>query len=183
MHVVQTITAIHDRYLPASPGRQTTIEVYHWSRAAALFNRKLSTLSTPLQPPDRDVLWATAALLGVTAFALVEASTPEEARPLKSPEHSDLEWLRMCEGKKTIWNFADPLRYDSVFHTVADELRAMVALTSCEIGGIPSAFIHIYGLNDSLTAGNNPYHTTVHKLAPLLHIECVQSTIPRLSHS
>jgi hypothetical protein len=129
--------------------------------------------------PDRDAICATAALLDVIAFALVEASTPEEAWPLKSPGHSDLEWLRMCEGKKTIWKFADPLRYNSVFHTVADELRAIVTPTSCEIGGIPSAFIHVYGLNNLLTAENNPYHSTAHDLAPLLHIECVQSNIPR----
>jgi hypothetical protein len=75
---------------------------------------------------------------------LVEGSTPEEAWPLKSPEHSDLEWLKMCEAKKTVWKFADPLGYDSVFHAVTDELRAMVIPTSFGIEGIPSAFIPFF---------------------------------------
>src|SRR5438874_2536460 len=113
MHIVQTITAIHDRYLSATPNARPTIaEAYHWSRAAALFNQKLST---PIQPRERDALWATAALLGVIAFALVEASTPEEAWPLKRPAPSDLEWLRMSCGKKVVLNVAQPLRPDSVF--------------------------------------------------------------------
>jgi len=177
MHVVQTITAIHDRYLSASPARETAAEVYHWSRAASLFNQKLSTLSMPLQPPDRDALWATAALLSVIAFSMINASTPEEAWPLNG--HSDLEWLRMCGGKNIIWKIAGPLRYNSVFHTVVDELRAMVNPTSCGIEGLPSPFIKLYDLGDSSTAENNPYHTAVHSLAPLLHIECSQATTPR----
>jgi hypothetical protein len=85
----------------------------------------------------------------------------------------------MCEGKKTIWKFADSLGYDSVFHAVAEELRAMVTPTSCGIKSIPSAFIPLCGLDDSSTTKNNPYHTTMHDLAPLLHIKCVQSTLPK----
>jgi hypothetical protein len=131
----------------------------------------------PLEPPDRDALWATAALLGVIAFSLIDASTPEEAWPLNG--HSELEWLRMCLGKNVIWKIADPLRYGSVFNTVADELKAMVTPTSCGIEGVPSAFIKLYDLGGSSTAENNPYHAAVHSFAPLLHIECVQSSIPR----
>ncbi|KAK9235144.1 hypothetical protein V1525DRAFT_348901 [Lipomyces kononenkoae] len=175
MHSVQTITAIHDRYLSASPARHTPTEVYHFSRAAALLNRKLSTA---VQPSDRDAICATAALLGVIAFSCVEASTPEEAWPLKTSAHSDLDWLRMLEGKNTIWKAADPMRLDSsVFRTLDHEL-SFPASTSFGIEGIPSAFIQVYDLDHTSTAENNPYHAAVHTLAPLLHIECVQSTIP-----
>jgi hypothetical protein len=97
MHAILAVTATHDRYLntPAA-GRRTVPETYHRSQCAALFNRKLSQ---PIQPQDRDPLWATAAFLGIIALSSVEASTPEEAWPLKTSEPSDLEWLRMSEGR------------------------------------------------------------------------------------
>ncbi|KAK9328257.1 hypothetical protein V1520DRAFT_346561 [Lipomyces starkeyi] len=176
MHGVQTITAIHDRYLSASPARQTRTEVYHFCRVASLFNQKLST---PLQPSDSDALCATAALLGVIAFSCFEASTPEEAWPLKTPAHSDLQWLKMLEGKNTVWKVADPLRLDSSFFRTLDHDLSFPASTSSGVENIPSAFIQVYDLENTSTAENNPYHAAVHTLAPLLHIECVQSTIPR----
>ncbi|KAK9483512.1 hypothetical protein V1527DRAFT_498343 [Lipomyces starkeyi] len=138
----------------------TRAEVYHFSLAAALFNRKLST---PLQPSDRDALSATAALLGVIAFSCLETSTPEEAWPLKTPAHSDLQWLKMVEGKNTIWKVADPLRLNSSVFRALDHDLSFPASTSSGIENIPSAFIQIY----------------VSKIPPLLHIECVQSIIPR----
>lgn len=180
MHVVQTLTAIHDRYLSASPNSgQTITEVYRLSRAAALFNRKLSA---PIQPPDCDALWATAALLGIIAFSSIEASKPEEAWPLRNPEPSDLEWIRMSESKMAIWNITNPLRPDSVFHTLADEYKTgylVSAVPRSGIEGIPSVFIQLYGLDNSSSTDNSPYHAAVHAFAPLLSIECDQSTIAR----
>jgi hypothetical protein len=144
-----------------------------------LFNRKLST---PVQPQDRDALWASAALLGVIAFSSIEASKPEEAWPLGHPEPSDLDWLRMSDGKAAIWNITNPLRPDSVFYTLADEYKSDYLFSAAPrygTDGIPSKFIKLYGLDNSSTADNNPYYTAVHTLARLLRIECDQSTIAR----
>jgi hypothetical protein len=117
MHLVQTITAIHDRYLCASSSaKQIMTETYHCAQAAAIVNRKLST---PIQPCDRDALWTAVTLISVIAFSSMEASRPEEAWPLKSSSSSDLEWLRMSYGKKVIWEIADPLRNGGVFHKLA----------------------------------------------------------------
>jgi len=58
MHVIQAMTSVHDRYLSQSSPRQTSIETYHLSEAAALFNKQLSgTIKTF----DKDAIWATAA--------------------------------------------------------------------------------------------------------------------------
>ena len=178
MHVIQTITAIHDRYLSQSPSSQRTIaEVYHWSRAAALFNQKLST---PIQSFDRDALWATAVLLCSTIFSSVEASTPEEAWPLKRSEPSDLEWLRMVCGKMVIWDLTNPLRSDSAFRNLAINYECSDQLSrTTEFEGVPSAFIQLCGLENPSTAYNNPYNVAARALAPLLHTECNQSTMPR----
>lgn len=180
MHVVQVITAIHDRYLSALPNsRQTLLEIYHWSQAVILFNRRLSS---PIQESDFDALWSAAFLMGDIAFASIEASKPEEAWPLKHPEPCDLEWLRMSVGKMAIWDIAKPLRHKSIFHTIADKDKtghpASAVITS-RIFGIPFTFNQLCGLNDLSTAYNNPYYTAVHALAPLLDIECDQSTIGR----
>ena len=119
MHFVQVLTAVHDRYLFAPPDApKTGPEVYHWSRAVALFNRKLSA---PLQPLDREPLWACAALLAIIAFSSVEASTPEEAWPLSGRIPSSPEWLALCQGKKTIWKVANSLKPDGVSSSLVDE--------------------------------------------------------------
>lgn len=181
MHVIQAITAIHDRYLsPTADPHYSPTEIYHWSKAASLFNQKLSA---PVRLEDRDALWATAVLFGSTAFSWVEASTPEEVWPLKPSDPSDLEWLRMSEGKMSVWKLTDPLRPDSVFHVLASENKkdhsfahtSKAVVTGLE--GFPAGFIQLYGLDESSTEENNPYHAAVHALAPLLHIQCNQSTI------
>lgn len=174
MHVVQTLTAIHDRYLSSSP--DSGLIFYHLSRAAALFNEKLST---PIQPQDRDPIWATAALLGIIALSSIEASTPEEAWPLKPSDPSDLEWIKMSQNKKTIWNIANPLRPDSIFHSLAQDYATSIMRSSPDISGIktiPPAFIHLYGLDNASTAENNPYYSALHALTPLFRGECEMPT-------
>ncbi|KAK4973252.1 hypothetical protein LTR28_011634 [Elasticomyces elasticus] len=172
MHVVQTLTAIHDRYLSAPfSTTQTATEIYHWGQAAALFNEKLSA---PIRPCDRDALWATAALLGAITFSSTEASKPEESWPLRPSSSSDLEWLRMSDGKKAIWRITDPLRKDSVFHKLADETEQDYLSSIAPNPGhgvIVSAFTALCDLDDSPTSGTNPYFAAVHSLAPLLDIE------------
>ncbi|MCJ1379777.1 hypothetical protein MMC17_002880 [Xylographa soralifera] len=179
MHAVQATTAIHDRFLYASPDAPlTTTELYHLSQAAALFNRKLSE---PIKPSERDALWITAVLLGSTTFAQIEASKPEEAWPLASSKPSDLEWLQISSCKEAVWNLTNPLRPDGIFHMIADEYHneylAPAAVTS-EIEGIPPLFLQLYGLDTLSTADNSPYFSAVYTIANLLRIEgdCLSNT-------
>jgi hypothetical protein len=181
MHLVQTITATHDRYLSASTNpRQTVTEVYHLSRAAALFNRKLSN---PIQPHDRDGLWAGAVLLGTIAFSWIEASTPEEAWPLRPADPSDLEWLRISESKATIWNITNPQRPDSIFHVLKDDFEsgyfASNAIPRCGIEGLPDIFVQLCGLDEASTESSSPYYVALRVLTPLLGVECERATITR----
>lgn len=88
MHAVLSLTLMHDRYLFTAPNTKlSTTEAFHWYQSVALFNGKLSG---PIQPSERDALWAAAALLGIIAFRYIEAKTPEEAWPLKPPSSLDL---------------------------------------------------------------------------------------------
>ena len=178
MHVTLAMTATHDRYLstPAT-GRRTVPETYHRSQCAALFNRKLSQ---PIQPEDRDPLWATAASLGIIALSSVEASTPEEAWPLKTSELSDLEWLRMSEGKMAVWNLTDPLRPGGIFRAMSEEYAQLFSpIPSAGIDGVPSALSRLCDLDVSSTAETNPYFAAVHTLAQLQNLLSDQITMSR----
>jgi hypothetical protein len=79
MHLVRTITAIHDRYLSARVNiTQTMTETYHWAKAAAMVNQKLST---PIERCDRDALWAAAVLLGLIAFLRLKRQSRRKLGP------------------------------------------------------------------------------------------------------
>jgi hypothetical protein len=180
MHLVQTITAIHDRYLSASSSsKQTLTEAYHWAQAAAMVNEKLST---PIKSCDRDALWAAALLLGVTAFSSIEAPRPEEAWPLKPSSPSDLEWLRMSYGKKAVWGVIDPLRKGGILHQVAEHIKQEYLLSIAPKpapGFLLSVFVDLCNLHDSSNSETNPYYAAVHSLMPLLNLEVNESTTLR----
>ena len=179
MHVTLAITATHDRYLSSpAPSRRTMAENYHRSQCVALFNRKLSE---SIQPEDRDPLWAAAASLGVVALSSIETSSPEEAWPLKTSGASDLEWLRMSEGKMAVWNLTNPLRPGGMFRALSEEYAQWFSpIPSAGIDNVPSALLRLIDLDLSSTAETSPYFTAVHTLAQLQNLPSDQVTMPRV---
>lgn len=180
MHIALTLTSIHDRYSASTPCWKPTVkEIYHWSQGAALLNKKLST-TWPQE--DRDSLWTAAALLGAVAFSSVEASMPEEAWPIKESDPGDLAWLRMSDGKKVIWDIADPLRPESAFYNLALELvteNMFAKNVPFVMEDLPRDMICLLELDETSTEENNPYYSSARTLAPLLDMECNHSTIAR----
>lgn len=169
MHLIQALTSIHDRYLAPTRAPPTPTEAYHWSRGTGLFSQMLSR---PIEPSDREATWATCAVVGVIAFSLIEATTPEEAWPIKPSTPSDFAWIRMAEGKKTIREQLDPSKSSTRFDVGTKEHSLLTPTTKSWIEGLlPPIFTTLYGLNDGSTAANNPYHAAVHAFAPLLHLE------------
>jgi hypothetical protein len=173
MHAILTLTLIHDRWLFAAPDpRQSTTEAFHLHRSVALFSSKMSG---PIQPWERAALWATAALLAVITFCYVEARTPEDAWPLKPPSPSDLDWLRMSDGKKEIWKLTQPSKADSVLQAIdpphTNELLVPL-LTNPEPPAVPSEFIELYGLDTTVTSDNQPYYAAASSLARSLKTDC-----------
>ncbi|OGM48675.1 hypothetical protein ABOM_001980 [Aspergillus bombycis] len=167
MHVVLAIAATHNRLRGTpTPRGPSTFESYHVSQCAALLSRKLSQ---PLQPEDRDPLWMTSTLLGIISTSSIPSLTPQEVWPLKSSYTSDLEWLRMAEGKMAVWRLADPLRPNGLFRDMADEYAQMYDSPLCtEIDRVPLALARICGITPSSSPNTNPYFTAVHTLAPVL---------------
>lgn len=179
MHVILTFTAAHDRILSTSKdnAKRSIAEAYHWSKGAALLNKKLSS---PIRPQDRDALWAAAAILGLLSITDIEASTPWEAWPLRASESSDLSWLDMSHGKEAVWKATDPTRSDSIFHAMRDEYRTlMVRPALCDIHDMPAELVELCQLNRNVEPTQSPYFTPVSLLAGLWHLKCTQTTMTR----
>ena len=112
-HVLLALVTMHDRYLSNEPfAAPSTKESFHTYHATALFSNKLSQ---PIKHCEKDALWAASALLGCIAIASIDAKCAEESWPYRAADPSDLNWLRISEGKKEIWRLANPLREDSVW--------------------------------------------------------------------
>lgn len=183
MHVAQTVTAIHDRYLSTLPlsqtCKQTTVEAYHLSRAAALFSQRLSS---PIGEEDCDPLRAAAALLGIIAFATIEGSTPEEVWPLKVSDPTDFEWINMSEHKCAVWNATDFPRVGGIITYKVNDHSSMaefnVPIPDYGIEGIPPLFLKLFELDASSTTKTSPFYEAVHRISYLLGVDCDRERLP-----
>lgn len=174
--MVLGMATTHTRVLGNSPSlEKTPAEAFHWFKATALFNAKLNT---GIFPEDRDALWATAILLGVSTFSSCEATRPEDAWPLAPPSAADLNWLRISDGKKEIWKIAKPLRPDSVFCSLARQQQIdylpCVITSDAVLQTLPAGLVEFYKHHTRSSPGstNNLYYYTLCALAPLLRSPC-----------
>ncbi|EXJ92628.1 hypothetical protein A1O3_01180 [Capronia epimyces CBS 606.96] len=191
MHASLAVALAYDRHLnsrsSSRPGcRRTREECYHCYQSTVLFNRRLRE---PIETKDKDPIWATAAALAVLTFANPDSDTPEESWPLKPSDPSsssfsaerdrdrDLEWLRMSEGKMSLWRVADPLRPDSLFRVLAPTFARMHSpLPEQGIDGIPTGLAIACRLDHSSTAEDNPYFHAAHAVSQILHLPDSQVT-------
>jgi hypothetical protein len=174
MHVILAMTLMHDRYITGfADTPQSVAEAYHHYQGTAMIKHKL----TDHDPHERDALWAATALLGAMSFANIDARTYEEAWPLKAPSESDLDWLRMTEGKIAVWKLVDPMREGSVIQ----ETWQQVGLLRPSEPGLSSCptFIELNSLMDGASRGDNAHQNAALVLMPLLAMECNHSTITK----
>ncbi|GAW19439.1 hypothetical protein ANO14919_089260 [Xylariales sp. No.14919] len=169
MHASLAVALTYDRYLNGSSDcRRTLEECYHWSQSTVLLNKRLRE---PIETKDKDPIWGTAAALAILSFSSPDACTPEQAWPFKPSESSDLDWLRMIDGKMSLWYTVNPLRSDSLFRVMAATFAQMNSpLPEGGIDGIPSALAAVCGLKDSSTAETNPYFHAAHTVSQILDL-------------
>jgi hypothetical protein len=170
--IVTTLTLLHDRHLSGTHAiSRTTLS--HWYKGTAEFKE---TLMKPVKSQARDALWASASLLGVIQFASFDARTPEEAWPLRPSNPSDLDWLKMSDGKKAVFAITNPLRADSVFRTMSvghDKLFRFMDephdYFRKDAFDLMSSFTDFFDLDPTSSARANPYYKPAMILARLLH--------------
>lgn len=169
MHAVMALTLMHDRHLYATArGKSSNTEVFQWYQSIALFNSKLSG---PIEPWERDPLWATAVFLSLIAVYYIEADTAEQAWPLKPSSSLDLNWLKMFQGKKVIWKITQPLRNESVFRPVVMDNMSYIPAPSTLLGleVLPADLTKLCGLSAFSTVNSNPYYAAASALAQVLN--------------
>lgn len=98
IHITLTLVLMHDRHLATdSYSEPTTKETFHTYHGTAIFSEKLNH---DMKNEEKDAMWGAAALLGAITFASFDGKSADESWPLKEASASDLDWLRMSDGKK-----------------------------------------------------------------------------------
>lgn len=179
MYALLTLTLMHDRSLSAAPDSNLSpAEVSQWNRSIALFNNKLSG---PVQPRERDALWATTILLGTIAFHPVDARSPEKSWPLKPPSSMDLNWLSMIDGKESVGRIAQPWRDDSIFQAMflANlKLHAPPDLSTVpELHSLPPELVQICEIDERFNGDINPYYCATSTLAQSMNSDSVETAV------
>ena len=179
MHAMLSLTLMHDRYLSNIPNTKlSTVEAFHWYQGTALFNSKISG---PIPASERDAVYATAVCLGVIAFFYIEATTPEEAWPLKPPSPLDLNWVSLSDGKRELNKITQPRGEKTAFQTLLpfENTKPKPAFSAPVPGleALPPEFIRLCRLDASSTSDNNPYYDVASALAKSLHSDCKLTTI------
>ncbi|MCJ1380841.1 hypothetical protein MMC17_003950 [Xylographa soralifera] len=173
LHIVLTLTLSHDQHLSNESSVELSAAIaFHWARGAALLNQKLSD---GIKPTERDALWACAGLLGALGFSSIRAKTPEEAWPLMQSSPSDLDWLKMSEGKKALWEISDPTRADSLFYPMAPwfkQLEPFASSSGPEMQNLLPELIHLCEIDGTMLQDNSAYLPSLSFFARTGNIEC-----------
>lgn len=172
MHVILALTLMHDRYIAGFANAPHFNEAYHHYQATVMFKRKL----TNHEPQEKDALWAAAALLGAMSFANINVSTHQEAWPLKAPSESDLDWLRMTDGKKVVWQLVDPMREGSIIREAWQQMSSPRSAAEPGLAASPTS-AELCGLRECAAGEENACRNAASILIPLVAIECNHSTI------
>lgn len=153
-------------------------ELAHFTRGTALFNTKLSG---PLTPSEKDAIWAAATILGSSSLAGVDALSPEQAWPLRESSESDLDWLRMYDGKREIWRMTDPTRPDCCLRILSQEIETVcqkMSMTEPGLKRLPGELCRLLGLHaHGVDLLSNPYRFSANVLNNLMAMKISETSI------
>lgn len=160
---------MYDRHLsPNHMVMPSVEEAFHWSQAGAMFKNELLK---PFETSNPVALWASAALLGTMTFCQVDASSPEEVWPLKTPSPDELTCFRMNEAKFQFRRLIDCISSDPIYQALSpDRLFLTTPITPIELESLPPEFVDLYGLHSTSVAENNPYHAAAFALVHALNL-------------
>lgn len=169
MHLIQAVTACHDRYLEGASSKEPDPkESYNLNLGLVLYQHKLTQ---PLRRTDRDALFVAASLTGIASFASVQTRTVEESWPLRG---TDLNWLYLSSGKHAVVELVDPLGQESMWTILVQTVQEKYLSMSDEMPRC-TVFDHLCDSTNPLNSpSGSPYQDCVDKLAPLLELDTVE---------
>ena len=160
---------MQDRYLAyESHLARTPLECYHWSIAVNSLNQELPA---SFDSYNLDAIWITAAFMSMATVFTVETDDYMQVWPLKPATASDLSWLGIQKGMRTLWERVNSQQSASLFrgYTPPWKKRCLgVQLPSDGIDGIWPPLLALCDLDQFSNASNNPYYSAAHMLSLLL---------------
>lgn len=170
---------MHDRSMSSPPGTDpSAAEALHYYHSTALLHNKVSGKG---DPSEYGPIVLASIMLGYVTFCNVEAKRPEEAWPLKPPSPSDLQWLKMSDGKKDLRRtMQDPIQDDALLWKLGNgpvKEPLGLSLTVDELQNVPPQFIKLYGLDAASGPETDPYHAGASIFAWTLNLDSYLSTI------
>lgn len=170
-HTIYATTLVHDRALSAVT-KPSLAEAYYLNQAAKVFGQKLS--AQDYRADEKDALWATAVYLCAVSASSVESETSTLAWPLNEAQSSDLNWLSMQRGLRTVWKLTQMGDRCTSLSNGEERGKFNCAIPDVPdpgIDGVPHVLVALYALGESSTSTDHPYHAAVRYLTTLLPIK------------
>lgn len=176
MHMTLAVSCAHLKRLFWQSGNSSLYQRYafaeasHWQSGLQLYRRALSG-----KDHDFDGTITATFLSIIFTFAL-DDDLPQDSYTADDPEkltHA-INPLAATGGFGALREVLGARMMDSVWKAVlmdSDDDKGTFSVDSPGISGLPTAFVDLCELNDASNSGNNPYHTIVRLLTPLLQLK------------
>lgn len=166
MHGILAVASVHSRYLGAASAQRPSVrESYHTLQCTAQFNH---WLGQPMTEERKDPTWMAAGMLLILTFSSTSPTAGSRTWPLDACDESDLQWLRLGNGKMRLWRQVNPLRPGSVFRPMFHNLRMLrKRLPRRGTHGLLPELAAVCGINESSSTKTNPYFAMAHALSRL----------------
>ena len=190
MNSIFALTLLHDHHLSGSSRLPSvSYDTVHFTKAIQSFNKALSqarsqTLqqhdddlvsSTPISPHHQAALWSTGAMIGTIVFCNIDATTPHQAWPLRPPSPSDLNWLKMDAGKKSIFLLTKGLQTDPTYKPLFEihTNSLLPPITSPpSFDRLPPELLDYFNVFTSPSDNDRLYHPSIRSLARVYATSC-----------
>ncbi|KAK0670097.1 hypothetical protein QBC41DRAFT_345785 [Cercophora samala] len=123
LHLILTVTLMHERMVtsPLTTNPPSVQELYHHAAGSSQLNQLLSNRPSDLSRVQKDAMFMGTILLAYTSFAQLDLALPLTSHwPFVSSPH-DLDWLKICSGKRVVQELADTHAADSALRDVSHE--------------------------------------------------------------
>ena len=169
MYACLAMASVHMRFLRKCT-QPTQRELLYCQRTTTTFNK---AIAGPIASPDKDAVFGTAILLNSLAFADISTTSPQDSWPMVSSEDS-LRWISIQKGVYLLAPSTQPWRPESIYAEIVRDHDNEVEENSDQrpgTDGLPLRLCDLYDIDASSTVENNPYHSAVRYLAPLLRLD------------
>jgi len=189
IHMVLAVAFGHLKHLESVSTESSQCHAYalaqamHWQNGLELYRAALSNVAQPGKHKGD-------AIIGTTFLAVICAHIMEDEVWFEEfVSNYDravtriLSPLAVSSGVKALNNTAGLFDSTVAFRSVlleADDSMGTYTCQDCGVDGLPPAFIKLCDLDEDSTPSNNPYHSIVRLLTPLLYLKPTKGHFQKL---